>query len=81
MNTFSSENLSSAEASRRYLLSALVFAFFFANIGLPAWISFVAIYPFATAILKWDPINATIELLTNKFARKIGPSGKWLGAY
>lgn len=77
MNSFSSENLSAAEATRRYVLSALIFAFFFANPGLPAWITFIGIYPFATAVIKWDPINALFESLANRKASKPASTVKW----
>ena len=61
MKTLFSENLSNGEVSRRFVLTAAILAFFFASPGMPAWVALVSVYPFATALLKWDPLNAMLE--------------------
>ena len=70
MKSFDSENLTTAESARRYVLTAIILAFFFANPGIPAWVALLSVYPFATAMLKWDPLNAVFENMASKYDAK-----------
>lgn len=70
MKTFTSENLSQAESTRRYILAASIIGVFFAVPGIPAWVTFVSVYPFMTAVLHWDPLNAAIERISDKIGSK-----------
>lgn len=80
MKSFSTENLTSAESTRRFVLTAIIFAFFFANPGIPAWVTFIALYPFTTAVLKWDPLNALLEIAATKIAHRNTSSNNLHGA-
>lgn len=71
MNTMAT-NVSRSESFRRYALGFGILAFFFANPALPAWVTLVALYPLATALVQWDPANALFEKLLNKGASQIG---------
>ena len=62
MNTFFSENLSNAEVARRFVLTTVILAFFYASSSIPAWVTLISIYPFATGLLRWDPLNALLEM-------------------
>jgi hypothetical protein len=68
MNT----NVSRSESFRRYALGFGILAFFFANPAMPAWVTLIALYPLATALVRWDPANALFEKLINKGASQIG---------
>ncbi|KPJ92304.1 MAG: hypothetical protein AMJ55_09985 [Gammaproteobacteria bacterium SG8_15] len=71
MNTMAT-NVSRSESFRRYALGFGILAFFFANPAMPAWVTLVALYPLATAMVQWDPANALFEKLLNKGASQIG---------
>ena len=51
MNTMTT-NVSRSESFRRYALGFGILAFFFANPALPAWVTLVALYPLATALVQ-----------------------------
>ena len=70
MNTMAT-NVSRSESFRRYALGFGILAFFFVNPALPAWVTLVALYPLATALVQWDPANALFEKLLNKGASQI----------
>ena len=70
MNTMSI-NVSRSESFRRYALGLIILGVFFANPTLPAWVTLIALYPLATALVQWDPANALFDKLLNKGAEKI----------
>ena len=80
MKSFTSENLTQAESTRRYILAAAIIGVFFAVPGIPAWVTFVSLYPFLTAVLHWDPINATIERIEQRYADSKSHGGNLQGA-
>ena len=60
MNTLTA-NVSRSESMRRVVLGIAILGFFFATPGIPAWATFIALYPLATALLQWDPLNAVFN--------------------
>jgi hypothetical protein len=60
MNTIKT-NVSRSESFRRFGLGFLILAVFFANPSLPAWVTLIALYPLATALLQWDPTIAVFD--------------------
>ena len=70
MNTMSL-NVSRSESFRRYALGLIILAVFFANPSLPVWVSLVALYPLATALVRWDPANALFDKVLRNSANKI----------
>jgi len=60
MNTIKA-NVSRSESFRRFALGFFILAVFFANPSLPAWLTLIALYPLATALLQWDPIVAVFD--------------------
>ncbi|MEJ2180215.1 MAG: DUF2892 domain-containing protein [Gammaproteobacteria bacterium] len=70
MNTMST-NVSRSESFRRYALGLIILGVFFANPSLPAWVTLIALYPRATALVQWDPAIALFEKLLRKSADKI----------
>lgn len=69
MNTMTI-NVSRSESIRRYALGLIILGVFFANPSLPAWITLIALYPLATALVQWDPANALFNKLLSKGADK-----------
>jgi len=61
MKTIMDKNVSRAESFRRYAIGLLVMGVFLANPGLPAWMPLLALYPLATALNQWDPLNAVFD--------------------
>ena len=70
MNTMTT-NVSRSESFSRYALGFIILGVFFVNPSLPAWITLVALYPLATALLQWDPMNALFNTLTTKSINKM----------
>lgn len=70
MNTMTT-NVSRSESFRRYTLGLIILGVFFANPSLPAWVTLIALYPLATALVQWDPANALFDKLLRKSADKI----------
>lgn len=70
MNTMAI-NVSRSESFRRYALGFGILAFFFANPAMPAWVTLVALYPLATALVQWDPAIALFEKALNKGAHQV----------
>ena len=70
MKNINSENLSTTEAFSRYVLATAILALFFSSTGMPAWVTLLSVYPFATALLKWDPVNAIIDKMANNNSSK-----------
>ena len=70
MNTMTT-NVSRSESFRRYALGLIILGVFFANPSLPAWVTLIALYPLATALVQWDPANALFDKLLRKSADKI----------
>jgi hypothetical protein len=64
-------NVSRSESFRRYALGFGILAVFFANPSLPAWVTLIALYPLATALVQWDPANALFEKVLHKSAGHI----------
>ena len=64
-------NVSRSESFRRFALGFAILAVFFANPPLPAWVTLIALYPLATAMVQWDPANALFDKLLNKSADRI----------
>ena len=64
-------NVSRSESFRRYALGLVILGVFFANPSLPAWLALIALYPLATALMQWDPLNALFDNLLRKGADKI----------
>jgi hypothetical protein len=62
MNTMKT-NVSRSESFRRYTLGFGILAVFFTNPTLPAWVTLIALYPLATALVQWDPLNAAFDAL------------------
>ena len=65
MNTVTT-NVSRSESFRRFALGLGILAVFFANPSLPAWVTLIALYPLATALLQWDPVNALFDIFMSK---------------
>jgi hypothetical protein len=61
MKTVMDTNITRAETYRRYAIGVLILGAFLMNPGLPVWVALVALYPIATAINQWDPLNAAFE--------------------
>ena len=61
MKTMMDKNVSRAESFRRYAIGILIMGVFLANPELPAWIPLLALYPLATALNQWDPLNAVFD--------------------
>ncbi len=61
MKTMMDKNVSRAESFRRYAIGILIMGVFLANPGLPAWMPLLALYPLATALNQWDPLNAVFD--------------------
>lgn len=61
MKTIMGKNISRAESFRRYAIGILIMGAFLANPGLPAWMPLLALYPLATALNQWDPLNAVFD--------------------
>jgi hypothetical protein len=64
-------NVSRSESLRRYALGLIILGVFFANPSLPAWVTLIALYPLATALVQWDPANALFDKLLRKSAGQI----------
>jgi hypothetical protein len=54
-------NVSRSESFRRFGLGFFILAVFFANPSIPAWVTLIALYPLATALIQWDPLNAIFD--------------------
>ena len=61
MKTVMAKNISRSESFRRYAIGTIVLAAFMTNPTLPAWVALIALYPFATAMNQWDPLNALFD--------------------
>lgn len=70
MNTMTT-NVSRSESFRRYALGLIILGAFFANPSLPAWVTLIALYPMATALVQWDPANALFDKLLSRRTDKI----------
>jgi hypothetical protein len=61
MKSIMGKNVSRAESFRRYAIGILIMGVFLVNPGLPAWVPLLALYPLATALNQWDPLNAVFD--------------------
>ena len=61
MKSMMDKNVSRAESFRRYAIGTLILAVFLTNTGLPVWVPLLALYPLATALNQWDPLNAVFD--------------------
>ena len=41
---------------------------------LPSWVALAAVYPFATALLAWDPLYAVLKSILNRLTGNKGAS-------
>ena len=64
-------NVSRSESFSRFVLGFGILAAFLVNPSLPAWITLIALYPLATALVQWDPANELFEKLLHKRADHI----------
>jgi len=66
MKTVMDKNINRSEATRRYVIGSLILAAFLMNSSLPVWVPLVALYPLATAMNQWDPLNALFDAVIRK---------------
>ena len=66
MKTAIYTNINRSEAMRRYAIGALILGAFLVSPSMPAWVALVALYPLATAMNQWDPLNAVFEAVIRR---------------
>jgi len=69
MNLYHDGNFSSIERSLRFLVSLNLIAAVVLLV-LPSWVALIAVYPFTTALIAWDPMYAVIQSLQFRSGQK-----------
>ena len=66
MKNIMDKNINRSEAMRRYAIGTLILAAFLLNSQMPVWVALVALYPLATAMNQWDPLNAMFDAIIRR---------------